>query len=162
MWIQSLGRDNPLEGGMATYSNILAQRIPMDRRAWQATVHRVTQSQTRLYILMCVCAESLQLCLTLHDPMDCSPRGSSVHGILQAIILEWVAMPSSRGIFLTQGSNPCVLHLLLWQAVLYYQHHLGSWYVPAPALELVFYNEPYLARRVYHFIIIFFFCFGLS
>ena len=31
------------------------------------------------------------------DPMDCSPPGSSVHGILQAKILEWVAMPSSRG-----------------------------------------------------------------
>ena len=35
--------------------------------------------------------------LALWDPMDCSPRGSSVHGILQARILEWVAMPSSRG-----------------------------------------------------------------
>ena len=37
------------------------------------------------------------LCLTFCDPMDCSLRGSSVHGILQAKILEWVAMPSSRG-----------------------------------------------------------------
>ena len=34
---------------------------------------------------------------TLCNPMDCSPPGSSVHGILQAGILEWVAMPSSRG-----------------------------------------------------------------
>ena len=39
---------------------------------------------------------SLQLCLTLCDPMDCSPSGSSVHGILQARILEWVAMPFSK------------------------------------------------------------------
>ena len=38
-----------------------------------------------------------QSCLTLCDPMDCSPPGSSVHGILQARTLEWVAMPSSRG-----------------------------------------------------------------
>ena len=38
-----------------------------------------------------------QLCLTLCDPMDCSPSGSSVHGVLQARILEWVAIPSSRG-----------------------------------------------------------------
>ena len=38
-----------------------------------------------------------QLCLTLFDPMDCSPPGSSVHGILQARILEWVAIPFSRG-----------------------------------------------------------------
>ena len=39
-----------------------------------------------------------QSCLTLCDPMDCNPSGSSVlHGILQARILEWVVMPSSRG-----------------------------------------------------------------
>ena len=38
-----------------------------------------------------------QLCLTLCDPIDCSPPDSSVHGILQARILEWVAIPFSRG-----------------------------------------------------------------
>ena len=42
-------------------------------------------------------ANSLQLCLTLCDPMDCSPPGFSIHRILQARILEWVAMLSSRG-----------------------------------------------------------------
>ena len=41
----------------------------------------------------------LQQCPTLCDPEDYSPPGSSVHGILQARILEWVAMPSSRGSF---------------------------------------------------------------
>ena len=40
--------------------------------------------------------KSLQSCLTLCDPMDHSPPGSSVHAILQARILEWAAMPSSR------------------------------------------------------------------
>ena len=45
----------------------------------------------------CLCAKSFQSFLTLHDPADCSPPGSSVHGILQARILEWAAMPSSRG-----------------------------------------------------------------
>ena len=39
----------------------------------------------------------IQSCLTLCNPMDCSPSGSSVHGILQARILEWVAISSSRG-----------------------------------------------------------------
>ena len=43
-------------------------------------------------------------------PLDCSPPGSSVPGIFQARILEWVAMPSSRGISPTQGSNPSLLH----------------------------------------------------
>ena len=45
-------------------------------------------------------AKLLQVCLTLCDPMDCSPPGSSVHGILLARILEWVAMSSSRGLSL--------------------------------------------------------------
>ena len=46
------------------------------------------------FAVLCLVAQS---CLTLWDPMDCSPPGSSVHGILQARILEWVAMLSSRG-----------------------------------------------------------------
>ena len=45
-WVQSLGWEDPLEKGMATNSSILAWRIPMDRGAWRATVHGVTQSQT--------------------------------------------------------------------------------------------------------------------
>ena len=47
-WVQSLNWEDPLEEGMATHSSILAWRIPMDREAWQATVHGVTKSQTRL------------------------------------------------------------------------------------------------------------------
>ena len=43
---------------------------------------------------MC-CAKSVQSSLTLCNPVDCSTPGSSVHGILHARILEWVAMPSS-------------------------------------------------------------------
>ena len=42
-------------------------------------------------------SEVAQSCLTLCDPMDCSPPGSSVHGILQARILEWGAISFSRG-----------------------------------------------------------------
>ena len=44
-----------------------------------------------------LCAKSLQSCSILYNPMDCSPPGSSVHGILQAKTVEWVAIPSSRG-----------------------------------------------------------------
>ena len=43
-----------------------------------------------------VCALVAQLCPTLCDPMDCSLPGSSVHGILQARILDWVGIPFSR------------------------------------------------------------------
>ena len=46
---------------------------------------------------VCVWAKSLLLCPILCGPMDCSPPGSFVHGILQARILERVALPSSRG-----------------------------------------------------------------
>ena len=55
---------------------------------------------------MRVYAQLPQLCLTLCTPVGCSPPGTSVHGILQARILEWVAMPSSRGSSPTQGSDP--------------------------------------------------------
>ena len=73
---------------------------------------------------MCACAKSLQSCLTLCNPMDYSPPGSSVHGLLQARILEWVAMSFSRdipdpGIFLTQGLNLCLLRLLHCRQILY-------------------------------------------
>ena len=49
---------------------------------------------SNLSYAVCLAAQSSP---TLCDPMDCSPPGSSVHGILQARILEWVAIPSSRG-----------------------------------------------------------------
>ena len=105
-----------------------------------------------------------QLCPTLCNPMDCSPPGSSVHGILQArilewfaiyfvlqaifptqgwnrsysnrrqffllserpekpSILEWVAVPFSRGIFTSQGSNPGLPH---YSQILYQLSHQGS------------------------------------
>ena len=48
------------------------------------------------HIHACMQAKSLQLCLTLYDLRDCSLPGSSIHGIHQARILEWVTMPSSR------------------------------------------------------------------
>ena len=56
---------------------------------------------TTLQVVLCVCVYvcvlAAQSCPTLCNPMDCSPPGSSVRGILQARILEWAAMPSSRG-----------------------------------------------------------------
>ena len=51
-------------------------------------------------------AQSLQSCPTLCNPMDCSPSDSSVHGILQARILEWVARPSSRDYFRPRNIKP--------------------------------------------------------
>ena len=83
-------------------------QLVLDREAWHAAVHGVAKSQTRLsdwtelnwYMeskKWCMCVLSLQSCLTLWKPMDCSSPGSSVHGIFQARILEWVGMTSSKG-----------------------------------------------------------------
>ena len=63
------------------------------------------------YVYMC--ALLLQLCLTLCDPMDCSLPGSSVHGILQSRVLEWVAIPFFRGSSQPRDQNRVSLH---WQA----------------------------------------------
>ena len=83
-----------------------------EKKGWEAIIPGPPHSGTGLRILsstwpsqslwqhvvyVCMCSKSLQLCPTLCDPMDCSLPGSSVHGILQARILEWVAVPSSRG-----------------------------------------------------------------
>ena len=56
---------------------------------------QIRESLLNLISYACVCANLLQSCLTLCDPMNDSPPGSLVHGILQARILQWVAVPSS-------------------------------------------------------------------
>ena len=60
--------------------------------------------------LATIVCEVTQSCPTLCDPMDCSLPDSSVHGIFQAIVLEWIAISFSRGIFPIQGSNPSLPH----------------------------------------------------
>ena len=57
-----------------------------------------------------------QLCLTLFHSMDCNPLGSSVYGIIQARILEWVAISYSRGSSWPSVQIHISLHLLHWQA----------------------------------------------
>ena len=73
---------------------------------------------------VCVCAIS---CVQLFvNPLDCTLPASSVHGIFQAKILEWVAISSSRGSSLIQKRNPCLLCLLFWQAYSLPLCHMGS------------------------------------
>ena len=99
------------EKAMAPHSGCPILENPRDGGAWWAAVHGVTQSRTQLKRLssssssikshpfsknksVCLVAQS---CPTLSNPVDCSPPGSSVHEILQARILEWVAISFSRG-----------------------------------------------------------------
>ena len=83
-------------------------------------------------------AKSLQLCLTLWDPMDYSLPGSAIHGIQQARILEWVTMPSSLGIFPTQESNLGLWHcreiLYCWATgVIYITSPSWPFLLPSPS-----------------------------
>ena len=73
------------------------------------------------FIYLCVLVA--QSCPTFHDPMNCSPQGFSVHGILQSRILEWVAIPFSRAfsqprdqtwVFCIAPSEPPGKYVYIW------------------------------------------------
>ena len=86
-----------LEGGFLTTKEVPCWLLP-DKMKMNPDGHEpgcMARTKTRQWGA-CVHAKPLQSCLTLCDPMDCSPSGSYVHGILQARILKRVAMPSSR------------------------------------------------------------------
>ena len=123
-WVRSLGREDSLEKETATHSSILAWKMPWteepgglqstgskesDTTAWLHYLHNNNHTDTR-WCALCilhrlnlttvlwgkVCCLVTKSCLTLCNLMDCSPPGSSVHGILQAGILEWGAISYSR------------------------------------------------------------------
>ena len=90
---------------------------------FMVSLHVRKASHYFICLLVCMCAKVASV---VSDPMDCSPPGSSVHGILQARILDWAAVPSSRG-----SSWPrdwiCISHIFcICRWVLYHQYHLGS------------------------------------
>ena len=80
-----------------------------------------------------VCGLVVQLCLTFCDHRDCSLPGPSVHGVIQARILEWVGHSLLQRIFPTQGSNP---GLLYYRQILYRLSHQEIEVVKAVLLVL--------------------------
>ena len=90
-----------------------------------AWLHWKTSTSSCLVFPGLCCAVLCCSVVSLCDPMNCTPPGSSVQAplVLQARILEWVAMPSSRVIFPTQGSNPGLLHC---RQILYCLSHQRS------------------------------------
>ena len=76
----------------------------------------------------CCCCSIAQLCLTLCDPMDCSLPGSSVHGILQARILEWVTISSSRGSSQPRDQTLVTCGSCVGRRILY---HCATWEAPS-------------------------------
>ena len=120
------GSGRPLEKGMVSPLQYSCLENSMDRGAWWTTVHGVTKSWTqpkylrahiRIYILsqVLLCYRLLQniecyilllvthMCPTLCDPVDYSPPGSSIHGVFQVRILEWVSI-----------SGPCFLCIIFY------------------------------------------------
>ena len=85
--------ESPVRHGTTCWQAQLGTILfPDTGEAWGLLVYFV-----RVYVCARACAKSLQWFLTLCDPMGRSPPGSFIHGILQAGLVEWVAMPSSRG-----------------------------------------------------------------
>ena len=88
------------------------QKVKSHTRFWGLSIKRnVKWLITNFHIITCwnknifyMLVLVTQSCPTLCDPTDCSPPGSSVHGIFQARILVWVAIPLLQRIFLTQVS----------------------------------------------------------
>ena len=68
--------------------------MPLDKVFWPLGIY---EFMLTLNFVQHVKMKKAQSCSTVYDPMDCGPPGSSAHGILQARILEWVAIPFSRG-----------------------------------------------------------------
>ena len=71
-------------------------RIALPIKQWHKSLDSVGIEAKKTDSSVCVCVQLLQSSLTLCDPMDHGPPGCSVHGILQARVLEWAVMPFSR------------------------------------------------------------------
>ena len=95
---------------------------------WEQCSRRNEKERTNFnyFTVVRVHDKLLQSCSTLCSAMDCSPSGSSVHGILQARILECVTMPSFRGSSPSRDQTLVSYVSCTGLQVLYHQHHLGS------------------------------------
>ena len=83
-----------------------------------------------------------QSCLTLCDPMDCSPPGSSIHGISQARILEWVCHFLLQGIFHDPGIKPVSPESLALASRLPMQSTSATWEAPSYYLNCALKEDP--------------------
>ena len=96
--------------GASSKASLMVTLIMFSMVGWWQVGIPASKGQSYRFEVYAAATKSLQSCLTLCDPMDCNQPGSSVHVILQARILEWVAIPFSRGSSWTNGLNLGLLH----------------------------------------------------
>ena len=93
----------------------------MDGGAWWAAIYRVAQSRTRLKQLSSSSMHKVNVSssasVTLCDPMDCSLPGSSIHGIFQARVLEWVAISFSSKYYMVFYKGPEHPQILILEVI---------------------------------------------
>ena len=99
-------------------------KVLIIRKKILSVVMDVNQTYCGGHFTIYVCVKSLHSCPTLCDPMDCSLLGSSVHEILQARILEWVAISFSKGSSQLRDETHVSDVSCIGRQVLYHQHHL--------------------------------------
>ena len=108
---ESPGKNNGVRCHFLLQEILPTQGLNLHLLHWQMNslaLSHLGNSQRCLHA--CMCAKLLQSCLTLCDPVDCSLPGCSVQETLQARILEWVAMPSSRRCFQPRDQT-CVSYI---------------------------------------------------
>ena len=108
---------------MEHYSSIKKKKIMPFAATWMdleiVILSEVSQRQICDKVYACMCAKSLQSCLTLCDPMDCSPPGSSVHGDSPGKSTRVYFHALLQGIFPTHGSNTWLFFFLIFLLVIY-------------------------------------------
>ena len=125
-------------------------------QAWEQSFVLFSQHLSGVYSMpstaLPLWAKPLQLCSTLYDPIDCSPPGFSVPGILQARIMKWAAVPSSRGPYRPRNWTcvSCIGRLIFFFFFFFFTTS-ASWEVPSTALQLCKYqfiecSQPYGLR----------------
>ena len=128
-WVMSLAGDtNTLLSQLWLLVGVTSSELQCQGRGASTSLDApITECKQDLLLTFRVCMLKLfQSCPTLCYPLDCSSPVSSVHGILQARILEWVAIPSSRGSSGPRDWN-CISYIsCLGKWVLYQCHHLGG------------------------------------
>ena len=124
------------------------QSLLWSTQSWTWQFHEIKeQAMNRMTALeltaVCMRAKLFQSCPTLCDPMDYSSPGSSVHGILQASILEQVSIPFSRASSQPRDQTHIFYISCIGRQVLYHYSHLGS-----PEFSCMFFQSAVYSERI--------------